>query len=448
MNIVSVFKDKSESELFYKLSDIPIIHYQKPVNVHLFVDGSGHCAIRGSKSYATLSACIRRKGFTVQQYLDKYSEKDGKSYKSLKELPTEELLLDAHYHRFIYDGSLIKFDSTFRSRLIKKLKQVGSSLHEYVVFMLNDIDHYGGDDLGSCLICKNEPRVLGNKKGKYFSRVSLNEDIYLLPYCEKCSGRWKRIKSLFTANTVPNLVKNGFKSSIINGLNCQGSFEEHFVKNTSYDLIDGPKVNYSFKGKQHVYHCDFFIESINCPVEVKSKFYMMKYFEINVEKFNVLMFKYGKVLIVLDKKEYLIESDQDLIIFMVKLYFEYFKDKRLGIIGSRDYNLGLTGLDILFNIMNIEPSLIVSGHGGKSDLSGEYYSDLCGIDTLIFPADWKKYGKRAGFMRNTDIADNSDIILSLWDGESRGTLDTMKKMKLSGKSVIYFNFKTKKLKFY
>ncbi|MFA5396862.1 MAG: hypothetical protein WC346_12715 [Methanogenium sp.] len=48
--------------------------------------------------------------------------------------------------------------------------------------------------------------------------------------------------------------------------------------------------------------------------------------------------------------------------------------------------------------------------------------------TLWFPANWKKYGKIAGFVRNTDIAKNSDILIALVaDDRTGGTEDTIRK---------------------
>lgn len=45
-----------------------------------------------------------------------------------------------------------------------------------------------------------------------------------------------------------------------------------------------------------------------------------------------------------------------------------------------------------------------------------------------FPADWDSLGKRAGFVRNGEMAHFADIGVGFWDGESRGTkhmIDTM-----------------------
>ena len=47
--------------------------------------------------------------------------------------------------------------------------------------------------------------------------------------------------------------------------------------------------------------------------------------------------------------------------------------------------------------------------------------------TLWFPADWKTHGKAAGFIRNTDIARESDILIAMVsDDRTGGTEDTIK----------------------
>lgn len=48
-----------------------------------------------------------------------------------------------------------------------------------------------------------------------------------------------------------------------------------------------------------------------------------------------------------------------------------------------------------------------------------------------YPADWVKYGKRAGYLRNTEMAKVADLGLAFWDSESKGTkhmIDTMDRL--------------------
>lgn len=70
---------------------------------------------------------------------------------------------------------------------------------------------------------------------------------------------------------------------------------------------------------------------------------------------------------------------------------------------------------------------IVSGHCRGADLLGERYAAEKEIDVAIFPAKWKSYGKRAGFIRNYEMAEfaseggNTGMLIAFWDGVSRGT---------------------------
>ncbi|KKN67710.1 hypothetical protein LCGC14_0458580 [marine sediment metagenome] len=56
--------------------------------------------------------------------------------------------------------------------------------------------------------------------------------------------------------------------------------------------------------------------------------------------------------------------------------------------------------------------------------------------TLWFPADWERYGRSAGFIRNSDIA-KSDILISCVANDRKGgTEDTIKKYLKLGKEKL------------
>jgi len=63
------------------------------------------------------------------------------------------------------------------------------------------------------------------------------------------------------------------------------------------------------------------------------------------------------------------------------------------------------------------------------------------LDTIIIKPDWSKYGKSAGLIRNTDIIKSSDLIIAFWDGESKGTLDSINKSEKFKKPIIVIKFK-------
>ena len=110
---------------------------------------------------------------------------------------------------------------------------------------------------------------------------------------------------------------------------------------------------------------------------------------------------------------------------------------RVAVIGSRnfsDYQKVKKVLD------QLEISLIVSGGAKGADTLGYQYALENSIETLIFRAEWDKYGKSAGYIRNVDIIDNSDIVLAFWDGKSKGTLHSINLAKKKGKALLIIKY--------
>lgn len=71
---------------------------------------------------------------------------------------------------------------------------------------------------------------------------------------------------------------------------------------------------------------------------------------------------------------------------------------------------------------------IISGHADGADSLGEKYASQRGYDLKIFPAEWEKYGKSAGFKRNEKMAKIGNALIAFFaDGaESRGTKNMVK----------------------
>ena len=111
------------------------------------------------------------------------------------------------------------------------------------------------------------------------------------------------------------------------------------------------------------------------------------------------------------------------------------------IAGGRDFadyqKLYKTANKILQNKKNIE---IVSGGAKGADALGEKYAKEMSFELKIFPADWNKHGKGAGFIRNKQMADYADALIAYWNGESKGTkhmIETAKKQKLNIRIIKY-----------
>lgn len=97
---------------------------------------------------------------------------------------------------------------------------------------------------------------------------------------------------------------------------------------------------------------------------------------------------------------------------------------RVIIAGGRDFNdyelLKKTMDALLVNKINYD-IVVVCGKARGADTLGEQYAKSRGYKVDYYPADWNRYGRSAGFIRNEQMAQNADALVAFWDGESRGT---------------------------
>lgn len=78
---------------------------------------------------------------------------------------------------------------------------------------------------------------------------------------------------------------------------------------------------------------------------------------------------------------------------------------------------------------------VVSGCAKGVDTLGEQYAQKHNIPIKRFPAEWHHHGKSAGPIRNQIMADYADGSIVVWDGESRGSQDMMKRTVLAKKPI-------------
>lgn len=64
---------------------------------------------------------------------------------------------------------------------------------------------------------------------------------------------------------------------------------------------------------------------------------------------------------------------------------------------------------------------VVSGGARGADALGEAWAWRNGVSLSIMPAEWDKRGKRAGLIRNEEMAKYAEALIALWDGQSPGT---------------------------
>lgn len=110
----------------------------------------------------------------------------------------------------------------------------------------------------------------------------------------------------------------------------------------------------------------------------------------------------------------------------------------LAVIGSRDAwftedfvfdRLNNWMLDCPYHVAQGSALTIISGGARGPDTFAETYADTFHHTKLIFPVTSEAWAhsRAAGMNRNTYIIECADAVIVFWDGQSRGTQDSIRK---------------------
>lgn len=100
--------------------------------------------------------------------------------------------------------------------------------------------------------------------------------------------------------------------------------------------------------------------------------------------------------------------------------------------GSNDF-IGMVGSALA--ISNFEVDEIVSGGAAGIDSAAIQYAKKEGIPVSIFNANWDKYGKAAGPIRNSEMAKYADALVLIYDGSSRGSVNMLDQARREGLKI-------------
>lgn len=112
---------------------------------------------------------------------------------------------------------------------------------------------------------------------------------------------------------------------------------------------------------------------------------------------------------------------------------------RVIVAGSRSFN-DYKLLESILLKFDLNELVIVCGECRGADKLGRQFAEEHGLPILSFPANWDKYKKRAGYLRNIEMAENADRLLAFWDGVSPGTkhmIDIAAKKNIKTKVVLF-----------
>lgn len=104
---------------------------------------------------------------------------------------------------------------------------------------------------------------------------------------------------------------------------------------------------------------------------------------------------------------------------------------KIAVVGCKSFE-NFKWIKAVLDTYEPEPFILVSGGAKGVDTLGEEYAKVRGLETIVFPAQWKRYGKAAGPIRNKQIVDASDRMYAFWDCKSSGTRNSIGLAKKKG----------------
>ena len=109
------------------------------------------------------------------------------------------------------------------------------------------------------------------------------------------------------------------------------------------------------------------------------------------------------------------------------------------IAGGRDFSNGGIALKIFDRDFH-DVDEIVSGCANGADQIGMSIASIRNIPVKKFPAEWNKYGKSAGFIRNAAMGEYADALIAFWDGKSKGTQHMIRTMIFQNKPYWVYDY--------
>ena len=111
-------------------------------------------------------------------------------------------------------------------------------------------------------------------------------------------------------------------------------------------------------------------------------------------------------------------------------------DLHVAVVGSREYPRP----DAVRRFVAGLPrgTIVVSGGARGVDDEAETAAVQHGLQKLVYPADWNRFGNKAGYVRNELIVNKADVVVAFWDFQSPGTAHSIALALAAGKPLRLF----------
>lgn len=140
------------------------------------------------------------------------------------------------------------------------------------------------------------------------------------------------------------------------------------------------------------------------------------------------------------------EADEEELVLQIEGKSDNKYYTKIIIAGCRDFNNYESAkkcLDMCLPALLLDNIEIVSGGATGADALGERYAIENGYKLTRFTADWDRFGKAAGPIRNEQMAIYANYLIAFWDGASNGTGDMVNRAKRRGIPTIKFQLQRK-----
>lgn len=106
---------------------------------------------------------------------------------------------------------------------------------------------------------------------------------------------------------------------------------------------------------------------------------------------------------------------------------------KLAVVGSRT----VTNYEVVKQVLDGFEGVteVISGGAAGADSLGARWATEKGLKLTVFRPDWKRYGRAAGMIRNKNIIDTADEVVAFWDGQSKGTANSIERARKAGKPL-------------
>jgi hypothetical protein len=106
---------------------------------------------------------------------------------------------------------------------------------------------------------------------------------------------------------------------------------------------------------------------------------------------------------------------------------------RVLVCGGRDFSDGRLVLSVL---SRVRPGLVIEGGARGADSLARWAAERLGVPVREFPADWARFGRRAGVVRNEQmlVEGRPSVVVAFPGG--RGTADMVRRALAAGVPVL------------